>query len=72
MKMAHVDGWAVLRTLSGVRPQVIVHSAQEFGPRDIREFFEVRPFGVLPKPVRPSRMLAAVEEAVDQLSAADG
>jgi len=72
IKMPHVDGWTVLRTISGARPQVIIHSAQDFSPRDIRGFFEVRPFDILPKPVRPSRMLAVVEEAVDRLSVAEG
>lgn len=66
MKMPTLDGWAVLRALGRPPPLVIVHSGQGFTPRDMREFFERRPFGILPKPVPPQHMLAAIEAAMIQ------
>lgn len=75
LDMPKVDGWAVLRALSSrrpvssSRPVIIVHTGQDLTPRDIREFFEVRPYGVLPKPVAPSHMLAAVDAALVQARA---
>ena len=69
LAMPKMDGWAVLRGLSARRPVVIVHTGQDLTPRDIREFFEVRPYGVLPKPVAPSHMLAAVEAALSHARA---
>lgn len=66
MKMPTLDGWAVLRALDRPPPLVIVHSGQGFTPRDMREFFERRPFGILPKPVPPQHLLAAVEAAMIQ------
>jgi CheY-like chemotaxis protein len=64
LSMPNVDGWEVLRGLTERRPAVIVHTGNELTPRDIREFFDRRPFGVLPKPVAPTHMLAAVAGAV--------
>lgn len=64
LDMPNVDGWTVLRELTAHRPVVIVHTGKDLTPRDMREFFAARPYGVLPKPVSPMRMLAAVAGAV--------
>jgi CheY-like chemotaxis protein len=70
LTMPKVDGWAVLRALRAGAPVVLVHTGNELTPADIRGFFDVRPYGVLAKPVPPPRMLAAVAGAVAQARAA--
>lgn len=51
MNMPVHDGWAVLSQLDGsVRPAVIVNSGEEFSAKEMRQFFEARPFGILRSP----------------------
>ena len=65
INMPVVDGWTVLRQLGErARPVVVVHSGAEFTPSEMREFFDVRPHGILRKPSPPPLLLSAVDSAV--------
>lgn len=63
------DGWSVLRHFGGSLPLTIVVTDEEFSPRDMREFFQIRPAAILHKPVPPPRLLNAIAEAIGTPSA---
>lgn len=72
MSMPIHDGWTVLREIGDqARPVVIIYSDENFSPLEMRELFDLRPFGILPKPTTPDYILSAIGSAVAHLRMAD-
>lgn len=69
LHMPNFDGISVLALLQSPPPVVIVYSAlAEHTPEEVRAAAAIEVFRVLRKPVPPPELIAAVEEAFDEVS----